>query len=87
MARQQAPPACCIDLTADALTLTLISPPLTHLSTPSSCFLPPAPCPLQDVKKGMTILCADGSISLEVLSTDPAAGTVRVKCLNTAKLG
>ncbi|KAI3425976.1 hypothetical protein D9Q98_007944 [Chlorella vulgaris] len=41
----------------------------------------------QDVKKGMTILCADGSISLEVLSTDPGAGTVRVKCLNTAKLG
>jgi len=41
----------------------------------------------QDVKAGSTILVADGSISLEVLSTDPAKGTVRVKCLNTAVLG
>jgi pyruvate kinase len=39
------------------------------------------------VKKGSTILCADGSISLEVLDTDPKAGTVRAKCLNTATLG
>ncbi|KAL4526617.1 hypothetical protein Ndes2526A_g01058 [Nannochloris sp. 'desiccata'] len=30
---------------------------------------------------------ADGSISLEVVSTNPAAGTVVAKCLNTAKLG
>ena len=35
----------------------------------------------------MTILCADGSISLEVLETNPKEGTVRVKCLNTATLG
>ncbi|PSC70200.1 pyruvate kinase [Micractinium conductrix] len=41
----------------------------------------------QDVKKGSTILCADGSISLEVLETNPAAGTVRARCLNTATLG
>ena len=41
----------------------------------------------QDVAPGSTILCADGSISLEVLSTNPAAGTVRVKCLNSATLG
>jgi pyruvate kinase len=32
-------------------------------------------------------LCADGSISLEVLETDPKAGTVRARCLNTATLG
>lgn len=41
----------------------------------------------QDVKPGSVILVADGSISLEVVSTDPAAGTVRAKCLNTATLG
>lgn len=41
----------------------------------------------QDVKKGSIILVADGSISLEVQSTDVAAGTVSVKCLNTATLG
>lgn len=41
----------------------------------------------QDVSKGSTILVADGSISLEVLSTDPSKGLVRVKCLNTAVLG
>mmetsp|Transcript_44045 Transcript_44045/g.132038 ORF Transcript_44045/g.132038 Transcript_44045/m.132038 type:complete len:455 (-) Transcript_44045:301-1665(-) len=40
-----------------------------------------------DVKPGSQILCADGSIVLEVVSTDPAAGTVRAKCLNTAVLG
>ena len=40
-----------------------------------------------DVKPGMTILVADGSISLRVLSTDVAAGTVRVRTLNGAKLG
>jgi pyruvate kinase len=32
-------------------------------------------------------LCADGSIVLEVISTDPAAGTVRARCRNTAMLG
>lgn len=40
-----------------------------------------------DVKPGSQILCADGSIVLEVVSTDPAAGTVRARCLNTAVLG
>lgn len=30
-----------------------------------------------DVKPGNVILCADGTISLMVLSCDPAAGTVR----------
>ncbi len=42
---------------------------------------------LQDVKKGSTILVADGSISLEVLETHPEQGTVRVRCLNSATLG
>merc|ERR1719199_1815651 len=41
----------------------------------------------EDVKKGSVILVADGSISLEVLSTDPKNGTVQAKCLNTAMLG
>lgn len=41
----------------------------------------------QDVRPGSVILVADGSISLEVVSTNPAAGTVVAKCLNTAKLG
>lgn len=40
-----------------------------------------------DVKPGSQILCADGSIVLEVLSTDPKAGTVRCKCTNNASLG
>jgi pyruvate kinase len=40
-----------------------------------------------DVKVGQQILCADGSIVLEVLETNPAAGTVRAKCLNNATLG
>ena len=40
-----------------------------------------------DMKPGSQILCADGSIVMEVLSTDPKAGTVRVKCLNNATLG
>ena len=41
----------------------------------------------EDVKPGSQILCADGSIVLEVLSTNPKAGTVRAKCLNNATLG
>jgi hypothetical protein len=41
----------------------------------------------QDVQPGSSILCADGSIVLEVISTDPAAGTVRARCKNTAMLG
>ena len=41
----------------------------------------------QDVAPGSQILCADGSIVLEVISTDVAAGTVQAKCLNNATLG
>ena len=41
----------------------------------------------EDMKPGSQILCADGSIVMEVISTDPKAGTVRVKCLNNATLG
>lgn len=41
----------------------------------------------QDLKKGSAILVADGAISLEVVSTDPAAGTVRARLLNSAVLG
>lgn len=40
-----------------------------------------------DVKPGNVILCADGTISLRVLSCDPEAGTVRCRCENTAMLG
>jgi pyruvate kinase len=40
-----------------------------------------------DVKPGHVILCADGTISLTVLSCDPEAGTVRCMCENTAMLG
>lgn len=40
-----------------------------------------------DVQPGSQILIADGSIVLEVLSTDPKAGTVRARCLNNATLG
>jgi Pyruvate kinase, barrel domain len=41
----------------------------------------------EDVKVGSQILCADGSIVLEVLETDPKAGTVRCMCRNNASLG
>lgn len=40
-----------------------------------------------DVKPGGTILCADGSITLTVLSTNPKEGTVQCRCENTAVLG
>ncbi|CAN1748889.1 Pyruvate kinase, cytosolic isozyme [Linum perenne] len=40
-----------------------------------------------DVKPGNTILCSDGTISLNVLSCDPKAGTVRCRCQNSAMLG
>lgn len=40
-----------------------------------------------DLKPGNTILCADGTITLSVLSCDPASGTVRCRCENTAVLG
>ena len=40
-----------------------------------------------DLKPGNTILCADGTITLTVLSCDPAAGTVRCCCENTAMIG
>ena len=41
----------------------------------------------EDVKEGSQILCADGSIVLEVLDTDPKAGIVTCRCQNNAKLG
>ena len=41
----------------------------------------------RDVKTGTRILMADGSVMLEVLSTDVAAGTVACKCLNDATIG
>ncbi|PKU66024.1 Pyruvate kinase, cytosolic isozyme [Dendrobium catenatum] len=40
-----------------------------------------------DLKPGNTILCADGTITLTVLSCDPSAGAVRCRCENTAMLG
>ncbi|KAL2501018.1 Pyruvate kinase family protein [Forsythia ovata] len=40
-----------------------------------------------NLKPGNTIICADGTITLSVLSCDPAAGTVRCRCENTAMLG
>lgn len=40
-----------------------------------------------DLKPGNTILCADGTITLTVLSCDRDAGTVRCRCENTAVLG
>lgn len=40
-----------------------------------------------DLKPGNTILCADGTITLTVLSCDPKAGTVRCRCENTAVIG
>ncbi|CAA7025378.1 unnamed protein product [Microthlaspi erraticum] len=41
----------------------------------------------QDVNPGMVILCADGTISLKVLSCDKQNGTVRCRCENTSMLG
>ncbi|KAI5073292.1 hypothetical protein GOP47_0011305 [Adiantum capillus-veneris] len=41
----------------------------------------------QDMEPGSTILCSDGTITFTVLSTDTEAGTVIVKCENTAVLG
>ncbi|EHA8590872.1 pyruvate kinase, cytosolic isozyme [Cocos nucifera] len=40
-----------------------------------------------DLEPGSTILCADGTITLTVLSCDPDGGTVRCRCENTALLG
>lgn len=40
-----------------------------------------------DLKPGNPILCADGTITLSVLTCDPASGTVRCRCENTAMLG
>lgn len=39
-----------------------------------------------DLKPGNVILCADGTITLTVLSCDPDAGTVKCRCENTAVL-
>lgn len=41
----------------------------------------------EDLKPGNTILCADGTITLTVLSCNPDEGTVRCRCENTAMLG
>ncbi|XP_010536812.1 PREDICTED: probable pyruvate kinase, cytosolic isozyme [Tarenaya hassleriana] len=41
----------------------------------------------EDVKPGMVILCADGTISLTVLSCDKENGLVRCRCENSAMLG
>ncbi|CAH2077888.1 unnamed protein product, partial [Thlaspi arvense] len=41
----------------------------------------------EDVSPGMVILCADGTISLKVLSCDKGKGTVRCRCENTSMLG
>ena len=41
----------------------------------------------RDVAPGGTILIADGSLSLVVLSCDEAAGTVRARCTSTATIG
>ncbi|KAK1280498.1 hypothetical protein QJS04_geneDACA015144 [Acorus gramineus] len=41
----------------------------------------------EDVFPGSTILCADGTITLTVLSCDKALGLVRCRCENTAYLG
>ena len=41
----------------------------------------------EDVNPGMVILCADGTISLLVLSCDTENGTVRCRCENSAMLG
>ncbi|KAK9825979.1 hypothetical protein WJX74_002803 [Apatococcus lobatus] len=40
-----------------------------------------------DMKPGMQILCADGSIVMETISSDTSAGTVRARCMNNATLG
>jgi pyruvate kinase len=40
-----------------------------------------------DLKPGSTILCADGTITLSVLSCDPEQGLVSCRCENTALLG
>ncbi|MCO5595315.1 hypothetical protein L7F22_049356 [Adiantum nelumboides] len=40
-----------------------------------------------DMEPGSTILCSDGTITFTVLSCDKEAGTVTVKCENTAVLG
>lgn len=41
----------------------------------------------QDVKPGMVILCADGTISFTVLSCDVQEGLVKCRCENSAMLG
>ena len=41
----------------------------------------------KDVKTGSKILCADGSITLKVLSTDVNKGEVLCRCENSAMLG
>ena len=40
-----------------------------------------------DVKPGMVILCADGTISFKVLACDKKLGLVRCRCENSSVLG
>ncbi|KIZ06088.1 pyruvate kinase [Monoraphidium neglectum] len=40
-----------------------------------------------DLKPGALVLCADGSIVMEVISCDAKAGKVKARCKNTAVLG
>lgn len=41
----------------------------------------------RDVKPGTQVLCADGAIVMECLESDEKGGKIKVKILNTAKLG
>lgn len=40
-----------------------------------------------DLKVGSQILCADGSLVLEVFELNPAAKTVKARAVNTAAIG
>jgi pyruvate kinase len=40
-----------------------------------------------DLKPGSIVLCADGTITLTVTSTDPSLGVIKCRCENTAMLG
>lgn len=74
---------CVLSLSAPAATKSTHTHNLNNLNNTHYSYKKLA----QDVKPGSSILCADGSIVLEVISTDPAAGTVRARCKNTAMLG
>ena len=40
-----------------------------------------------DLKPGQQILCADGSLVLEVTECFPESGTVKTRAVNTAAIG